>query len=108
MRQNVVLTVFHAQNIYHHVWKTVRTTLQCMVGLQSWGKGHEMEKKNMGQIGPIVFLAFQIFSPGLEKNETSKCGSERFPRMVTYILCLENCQNYILTHSCLAILERLF
>ena len=35
MLQNVVLTVFHTQNIYHNVWKTVRTTLQCMVGLQS-------------------------------------------------------------------------
>ena len=44
MRQNVVLTVFHIQNIYHHLWKTVRTSLQCIVGLQSWGKGHEMEK----------------------------------------------------------------
>ena len=28
---------FHTQNIYHHAWKTVRTTLQCIVGLQSRG-----------------------------------------------------------------------
>ena len=34
MRQKVVLTIFHTQNICHHVWKTVRTTLQCIVGLQ--------------------------------------------------------------------------
>ena len=45
MRQNVVLTVFHTQNIDHHVWETVRSTLQCIIGLQSWGKSHEMEKK---------------------------------------------------------------
>ena len=65
-------------------------------------------RKTMGQICPIVFLAFQTFSPGLEKNKTSMCGSESFPRMVTYILCVENCQNYILTHSCLPIQGRLF
>ena len=28
--------------------------------------------------------------------------------MVTYILCVENCQRYILTHSCLPIAGRLF
>ena len=47
---NEVLTIFHAKNIYHHVWKTVRTTLLSNVGLQSRGEGHEMEnnygKKN--------------------------------------------------------------
>ena len=44
MHQNVVLTIFHTQNIHHYVWKTVRTTLQCFVGLQLRGEGHEMEK----------------------------------------------------------------
>ena len=42
MRQNVVLTIFHTQNICHHAWKTVRITLQCIVGLQLWGEGPEM------------------------------------------------------------------
>ena len=42
MRQNVVLTIFHTQNIYHHVWKTVKTTLQRNVGLKSRGEGHEI------------------------------------------------------------------
>ena len=41
MRQNVVLTIFNAQNKCHRAWKTVRTTLQYIVGLQSRGKGHE-------------------------------------------------------------------
>ena len=45
MRQNVVLTILHTQNIYHHVWKTVRATSHCIVGLQSQGNGQEMEKK---------------------------------------------------------------
>ena len=49
------------------------------------------------------YLAFQTFSPGLEKNEASKCGSEIFPRTVTYMLCVEKCQNHILMHSCLPI-----
>ena len=62
----------------------------------------------MGQICPIVFLAFQTFSPGLENQETSKCISESFKRMVTHFLCVENCQSYILTHSCLLIVGRLF
>ena len=66
------------------------------------------KKKTGGQICPIVFLAFQTFSPGLENNKTSKRGSESFPCMMTYILCVENCQNYILTHRCLPILEKLF
>ena len=45
MRQNVVLTIFHTQNIYHPVWKTVKTTLQSNVGLQLRGEGYKMEKK---------------------------------------------------------------
>ena len=53
-------------------------------------------------------FAFQTFSSGLEKNKASKCGSESFPRTVTYILCVENCQNQILTHSCLPISGRPF
>ena len=65
-------------------------------------------RKNMGQISFIVFLAFLIFSPGLENSQISKFGSDSFPRMVTYILCVENCQNYILMHSCLPIAGRLF
>ena len=28
---NVVLAIFQTQNIRHHAWKTVRTTLQCIV-----------------------------------------------------------------------------
>ena len=44
MRQNVVLTISNTQYIYHYVWKTVRNTLQCIVGLQLQGECHEMEK----------------------------------------------------------------
>ena len=103
MRQNVVLIIFHIQNIYHHVWKTVRTTLQWIVGLQSRGEGHRVAKskkhrnpalneshhhhhhllflqlwkvnkwrKTVGQNRPIVFLAFQTFSLGLENNKKTK------------------------------------
>ena len=102
MLQNVVPTIFHTQNIYNNVWKIVRTTLQCIVGLQLQGEGHEMEK-TVGQICPIVFLAFQTFSLGLENNKTSKCGFESFPGMATSIMGVENCQSYILKHSCLPI-----
>ena len=37
--QNVALTVFPTQNICHLVWKTLRTTLWCFFGLQSWEEG---------------------------------------------------------------------
>ena len=66
------------------------------------------KEEKYGKYFPIVFLVFQTFSPGLEKNETSICCSESFPRTLMYILCVENCQNYILTHSCLPIPGRLF
>ena len=89
MRQNIVLTVFHTQNIHHHVWKTVRTTLQRDVGIQLRG-GHEMEK-NCGTNLSHSFPCF-AFCLGLENNKTSKCGSESFPHMMTYILCVEKCQ----------------
>ena len=65
-------------------------------------------RKTVGKICPIVYLAFQTFSPGLENNETSKYSSESFPRMMTYILCVLNSQSYILINSCLIITRRLF
>ena len=40
MHQNAVPTFFHKQNICHHVWEIVRTTLQCIV-LQSQGESLE-------------------------------------------------------------------
>ena len=36
MHQNKVLTICHTQNIRHHAWKTVRTTVQCIVDLKKW------------------------------------------------------------------------
>ena len=83
--------------------------LHCNAALVSNRGENVMNWRNtVGKISPIVFLAFQTFSPGLENSETSKCDSESFPGMVTYILCMENCQSYILTHSCLPIAGRLF
>ena len=129
MRPNVVLTIFHTQNICHLAWKTVRTTLWCLVVhivpelsegtwlsslnvmhffVSNCGEKVMKRRKTMGQICPIVFRDFLTLTPGLENNKTSKCGSESFPRMVTYILCVENGQNYISMHSCLPIAERLF
>ena len=66
MRQNVVMTVFHTQNIYHRVWKTDKTTLQC-IKLVVFNRGEMFLKwrKTVGQNCPFVFLAFQTFSPGL-------------------------------------------
>ena len=68
--------------------------------------GRRFEKQ--GKQWDKVYLAFQTFSPGLEKNGWTKCGSENFPRTVTYILCVEKYQYHILMHSCLPIPGRPF
>ena len=49
-------------------------------------------RKAVGQICPIICLLFMTFSPRLKTNYTLQCSSDSFPRMVTYILCVENCQ----------------
>ena len=106
MHQNAVLTIFHTQNICHHVWKIVRTTLQCIVVLQSRGDDPKSYETRV-QICHIVFLLFMTFSPRLENNDTLQYSSDNFRYMVTYILCMENCWNYILMHSLLPIAGRL-
>ena len=57
---------------------------------------------------PKFFLHFMTFSPQLGTNNTLQFSSDSFPHMVIYTLCVENCQNYILTHSCLPIAGRLY
>ena len=41
-------------------------------------------------------------------NDSLQCSSDSFPCIVIYILCVENCQNYILNHCGLPIAVRLF
>ena len=59
-------------------------------------------------LGDNCFLHFMTFSPRLETNVALQCTSDSFPHMVIYILCVENCQNYISMHSCLPFAGRLF
>ena len=106
MHQYEVPTIFHTQNIRHHVWKIVRTIFQCIIGLQSPGEGLE-RYETRGQICPLVFLLWMTFSPQLENNDTLQGSSDNFPYMVTYLLCMENCRNCILIGSCLPIAGRL-
>ena len=65
-------------------------------------------KKTVGQICHIVFLNFMTFSSRLETNDALQCSSDNFQHIVMYVLCVENCQNYLLTHSCLLIVGRPF
>ena len=46
-QQNTVPKFFHTQNIFHHAWKIVKTTLQYIVVLQSRREGHRKKKKTM-------------------------------------------------------------
>ena len=98
--QNVALTVFHTQNISHHAWKTLRITLWCFAVLQSRGKGLK-SKENYGRDFSPSVSPFHDILPRLETKAALQCSSDIFPRMLIYIFCVENCQNYILTHSCL-------
>ena len=81
----------HTKYLCHIAWKTVRTTLPCIVVLQLRGEGHKKRerKKTMGQICPLVFLVFRTFSMQLEKKQTSKCSSNSLPGMVKNMLCME-------------------
>ena len=103
MCQNVAPTVFHTQNIRLHEWKTLRTTLWCFVVLQLLGEGLK-SKENCH----TVYLNFMTFTSQLETNDALQCSSDNFPHIVIYVLCVENCQNYILTHSGLLIVGRPF
>ena len=107
MRQSEVLIIVHAHNIDHYVLKLLKLHFDASL-VSNHGENVMKWWKTVGQICPIVFLAFKTFSSGLENNKTSKCDSESFPTMVTYILCVENCQSYILTHNCIPIPGRLF
>ena len=84
-------------------WKILRTTLCCFVFLQSRGEGLK-SKENYGTKFSLLFKP----SPRDWRKKATKCGSLNFPRNVTYILCVGECQNHILMHSCLPIPGRPF
>ena len=67
------------------------------------GEKFEKEGKLWDRFFPTVFLHFMTFSPRLETLIALHCSSDSFPHIVMYILCVENCQNFILTHSSLPI-----
>ena len=71
---NVVLTVFHIDDISQSVFKTVRTTFQCIIVLQSRGDGPEKAHSYGTDLGHI----FRTFSTRLEINDTLKCSSDSF------------------------------
>ena len=71
MQQNVVLTIFHTENIHHNVWKTVRTSFQSNVGLQLQGEGHEMEK-NCGTNLSHSFPCFSNLLPRIGEQQNIK------------------------------------
>ena len=72
------------------------------------GKRFEKQGKLWDRFVPQFFHHFMTFSPWLETNVALQCSSDSFSHMLIYILCLENCQNYISMHSCLPIVGRLF
>ena len=108
MNQNVVLKIFHRQQKNIYLCGKLSELHYNALLVSNHGEKVMKWRKKLGQIGPIAFIAVKTFSLGLENNETSKCGSESFPRLRTYILCVENCQTHILTNSCLPMAGRLF
>ena len=71
---NVVLTVFHIDHISQGVCKTVRTTFQCIVVLQSRGEGPEKAHNYGTDLGQT----FRTFSPRLKNIDALKCSSDNF------------------------------
>ena len=57
-------------------------------------------KKARVYICPLLSTKNKIFSPGLENNNTLKCISDNFPNMLTYMLFLKKCWNYISMYRC--------
>ena len=68
----------------------------------------EKQQKLSDRFVPQFFVHFMTFFPRLETNDALQCSYDSFPHLVIYILCVENCQNYIVTHSCLPIAGRQF
>ena len=77
MRHNIVLTVFPTQNVNHHVWKSVITTLQSIVSLQLRGEGHEMDK-NCGTNQSYSFPCFSNLIPGIGEQQNIKIWFSEF------------------------------
>ena len=107
MDWNVVPIIFHTQNICHHRGKLSELHYDVLLFSNRREKVGKT-RKTRGQICPIVCIPFMTFSPRLEKNNMYQCSSDSFPCIVTYFLCVKNCQIYIFMHSCLPIAGRLF
>ena len=54
----------------------------------------------MGQICPVVLNLFWTLSPGFENNHTFKYWSGIFPKILRYMIMLENCLNSISVYGC--------
>ena len=98
MHWNVVLTIFHTQQICYHAWKTVIIIFGSIIVLQL-----------QGDWSHSIFLLFRAFSLLLKNKDTDTninifCS---FPHMVTYMLWVENCWNYIFMSCCFPIAGRL-
>ena len=55
MHQNAVPTTFHTQNLRHHIWKIISTTLQHIIVLQSRGESHKKLGKLQDRLVKYVF-----------------------------------------------------
>ena len=72
------------------------------------GRWSEKQENLWDKFVPQFFLHFMTFSSRLETNVALQCSSDSFAYIVINILCVDICQNYILTHSCLPMAGRLF
>ena len=97
MHWNIVLTIFNKLNVCHNAMKTVKTTLHCVVFLQSRVEGHTKlnnKKKNYLTNLCLFSFSFGTFSQRLENYETSKCSSD------TFHACGQKCCVWIIVHHC--------
>ena len=71
IRRQICVNMSYTQNMYQRVWKTFRTTMQCIVGLYSWGGYHEMEK-NFGTNLSHSFSRLSNLFPGIGEQQNIK------------------------------------
>ena len=104
---NVVLTIFQLNHICQGCWKIVGPTFWCIIFLQSRGQGPK-SRKATGQICPLISTRIRTLSLGLENYNTMKCQYDNFPAILTYVVMLENCQNYFSMNVCSPIQGTMF
>ena len=90
-KPQMLFNKFFFKHMFQHSSKIVGNTFQFVNVLQSRGQCPKSKKINRGHIYLVSSPRIKTLSLGLERNNTLQYVSDNFPRMLTYLLFLENC-----------------